>query len=152
MTEATSTPGLTSRRPYLLRAMHEWITDNNQTPHIVVDASLEAVEVPRQYVQAGKIVLNVSLSATSGLALGNEFVCFQARFGGATYRVNVPIAAVLGIYARETGQGMIFSEADISPTPPAPPTSPTSPDRAPSSVQPLKPKGGGDRPKLKVVK
>ena len=72
---------LRSRRPYLLRAMHEWISDCNQTPHIVVDASMQGVEVPRQYVQNGKIILNVSHNATSGLVLGNDSVRFRARFG-----------------------------------------------------------------------
>lgn len=137
---------LKSRRPYLLRAMHEWISDNVQTPHIVVDASIQGVEVPRQYVQGGKIILNVSLNATSSLNLGNEHVSFRARFGGATYDVMVPIAAVLGIYARETGQGMIFSETD-SPTPPVPPQAPTESTSS---------NGGGEpkraRPMLKVVK
>mgnify|MGYP001204072457 CR=1 FL=1 len=109
-----------SRRPYLVRAMHEWITDSLQTPHLVVDASQSGVEVPRQYVQAGKIILNVSHSATSGLNLGNDFVTFRSRFGSATHDVCVPLAAVLGIYARETGQGMIFSEADAPPPPPPP--------------------------------
>ena len=104
--------------------MHEWISDSNQTPHIVVDASIEGVEVPRQYVQGGKIILNVSSNATSMLSLGNEVVRFRARFGAATYDVSVPIAAVLGIYARETGQGMIFSEADTPPQPPVPPSEP----------------------------
>ena len=116
-----------SRRPYLLRAMHEWISDSNQTPHIVVDASMEGVEVPRQYVQGGKIILNVSTNATSMLSLGNEIVRFRARFGAATYDVSVPIAAVLGIYARETGQGMIFSEADAPAPPPSPPREPPPP-------------------------
>src|SRR5687768_9986862 len=132
-----------SRRPYLLRAMHEWISDSNQTPHIVVDASIEGVEVPRQYVHGGKIILNVSNSATSGLSLGNDRVRFRARFGAATYDVSVPISAVLGIYARETGQGMIFSEADAPP--PQPPQSPTEAAA-----------GGGEvkrsKPTLKVVK
>lgn len=136
-------PLLKSRRPYLLRAMHEWISDNLQTPHIVVDASIQGVEVPRQYVQGGKIILNVSLSATSALNLGNEMVSFRARFGSVTYDVSVPIAAVLGIYARETGQGMIFSETD-APPPPVPPQPP-----AESSA-------GGEvkraKPTLKVVK
>lgn len=135
-------PAVKSRRPYLLRAMHEWISDNHQTPHIVVDATLHGVEVPQQYVQSGKIILNVSLSATSGLVLGNEFVTFRARFGSATYNVQVPVAAVLGIYARETGQGMIFSDADAPPPPtaqaPTEPTSPAEPKRS--------------KPKLTVVK
>jgi stringent starvation protein B len=131
-----------SRRPYLLRAMHEWISDSNQTPHIVVDASLEGVEVPRQYVQGGKIILNVSSNATSNLSLGNDVVRFRARFGAATYDVSVPIVAVLGIYARETGQGMIFSEADTPPQPPAPPSEP-----APTTTENKRAK-----PTLKVIK
>jgi stringent starvation protein B len=131
-----------SRRPYLLRAMHEWISDSNQTPHIVVDASLEGVEVPRQYVQGGKIILNVSSNATSMLSLGNDVVRFRARFGAATYDVSVPIVAVLGIYARETGQGMIFSEADTPPQPPAPPSEP-----APTTTE-----GKRTKPTLKVIK
>ena len=132
-----------SRRPYLLRAMHEWITDSALTAHMVVDASMHGVEVPRQYVQDGKIILNVSLSATSGLTLGNEAVQFRARFGSATYDVSVPIGAVLGIYARETGQGMIFSEADTPP--PQPPPAATE---APSPGVEVK----RARPTLKVVK
>lgn len=120
--------------------MHEWITDNGQTPHVVVDAAIQGVEVPRQYVQGGKIILNVSHSATSGLSLGNEAVLFRARFGAATYDVQVPIAAVLGIYARETGQGMIFSEADAPP--------PQPPAEAPPSGNDVK----RSKPTLKVVK
>src|ERR1700741_4590923 len=134
-----------SRRPYLLRAMHEWISDSNQTPHIVVDASIEGVEVPRQYVQGGKIILNVSSNATSMLSLGNDVVRFRARFGAATYDVSVPIVAVLGIYARETGQGMIFSEADSSPQPPTPPSEP-----APTTTTPGE--GKRTKPTLKVIK
>jgi len=132
-----------SRRPYLLRAMHEWISDSNQTPHIVVDASIEGVEVPRQYVQGGKIILNVSSNATSMLSLGNEVVRFRARFGAATYDVSVPIVAVLGVYARETGQGMIFSEADTPPQPPGPPSEP-----APTTTT----EGKRSKPTLKVIK
>jgi stringent starvation protein B len=132
-----------SRRPYLLRAMHEWISDSNQTPHIVVDASMEGVEVPRQYVQGGKIILNVSSNATSMLSLGNEIVRFRARFGAATYDVSVPIAAVLGIYARETGQGMIFSEADSPSPPPTPPSEPAPPSGTENKRS---------KPTLKVIK
>jgi stringent starvation protein B len=124
--------------------MHEWISDSNQTPHIVVDASIDGVEVPRQYVQGGKIILNVSSSATSMLSLGNELVRFRARFGAATYDVSVPIVAVLGIYARETGQGMIFSESDTTPQPPAPPSEPAP---APTTGE-----GKRSKPTLKVIK
>ncbi|MBC7982730.1 MAG: ClpXP protease specificity-enhancing factor [Candidatus Obscuribacterales bacterium] len=130
-----------SRRPYLLRAMHEWITDNQQTPHIVVDATLAGVAVPQQFVQSGKIILNVSHSATNGLALGNDAVRFRARFGSVTHDVNVPVLAILGIYARETGQGMIFSENDAPTTPPTtePPTNtPTGPSDAPPKRSHLK--------------
>lgn len=125
--------------------MHEWISDCQQTPHIVVDATMQGVDVPRQYVQGGKIILNVSHSATSGLVIGNEFVRFRARFGGATYQVAVPIAAVLGVYARETGQGMIFSEADAPPPPEPPSTAPSEPSSG-------TPDGKRPKPTLKVVK
>jgi len=134
-----------SRRPYLLRAMHEWIVDSGCTPHIVVDASVEGVDVPRQYVQDGKIVLNVSASATAGLVLGNDEVCFGGRFGGVSRAVRVPVPAILAVYARETGQGMIFSEDG----PPPPPTGgqPQPPAGADSQRKP-----GSTRAKLKVVK
>ncbi len=145
MTDA-QTP-VRSRRPYLLRAMHEWITDSLHTPHLVVDAAQPGVEVPQQYVQEGKIILNVSHSATSGLNMGNDYIGFRARFGPATYNVSVPIAAVLGIYARETGQGMIFSEADAPPPPQSPaPETPSAPNSS-SSGEPKR-----QRPTLKVVK
>lgn len=137
-----------SRRPYLLRAMHEWISDCDHTPHIVVDAAQEGVEVPLQYVQAGKIILNVSHSATSNLNLGNDYVSFRARFGAVAHDVLVPVAAVLGIYARETGQGMIFSEADAPPPQPPSPQPDASKDTAPASA----PEPKRARPVLKVVK
>ncbi len=92
--------------------MHEWMSDNALTPHVVVDAGQEGVEVPAQLVADGRIVLNVSLSATQGLSLGNESLSFNARFGGQSRHVHVPMAAVLGIYARETGQGMLFTDDD----------------------------------------
>jgi stringent starvation protein B len=146
MRERMGKPNTNSRRPYLLRAMHEWISDSDQTPHIVVDAAADGVDVPRQYVQDGKIILNISWSATSGLTLGNDFVRFRARFGGATYDVQIPAAAVLGIYARETGQGMILSEIDG-----APPTSPTDTD--PTTIPPAPTRDKEiKRPTLKVVK
>jgi stringent starvation protein B len=112
------TASVSSRRPYLLRAMHEWISDNRQTPHLVVDAEAEGVEVPRQFVKDGKIILNVSHGATSGLKLGNDSIDFTARFAGAARAVHIPMRAVLGIYARESGQGMIFNDSDLSPEPP----------------------------------
>ena len=132
---------LTSRRPYLLRAMHEWMTDNGQTPHLVVDATSAGVDVPRQYVRDGKIVLNASYEATDGLLLKNDWISFNARFGGVAFEVRVPAHAVLGIYARETGQGMIFADDDPAPEPSGGPGKAAGDDAA------RRPK-----PRLKVVK
>jgi stringent starvation protein B len=130
--------------------MHEWMTDNQQTPHLVVDAGVEGVEVPRQYVQEGKIILNISHSATGGLMLGNDRVEFNARFGGHTQHVRVPLQAVLGIYARETGQGMIFSEADWpTDTPPAPTPAPAPTEGTAASPAASK---AAKRAQFKVVK
>ena len=109
--------------------MHEWICDSGCTPHLVVDATAEGVDVPRAYVKDGKIVLNVSMSATAQLKLGSDEVSFSGRFGGASMHVRVPIAAVLAIYARETGQGLVFSDEDGAPTPGSPEPSP--PDATP---------------------
>ena len=136
-----------SRRPYLLRAMHEWICDSECTPHIVVDAGVAGVEVPRQYVRDGKIILNVSWNATAQLRLGNDAVSFSGRFGGASMVVRVPIEAVLAIYARETGQGMIFSDDEGGPAP-GPPEGP-APEGAPAEATK---KATPGRAKLKVVK
>jgi len=97
-----------AKRPYLLRAMHQWMTDCGHTPHVIVDAEHNGVDVPRAYVKDGKIVLNLSGSATQHLKLGNEWIEFDARFAGVVNRVSFPISAVLGIYARETGEGMVF--------------------------------------------
>jgi len=98
-----------SKRPYLIRAMHEWMGDNAHTPHIVVDANVEGVSVPTEHVKDGKIILNISDSAAHNLKMCNEAVSFRARFSGVPFDVWVPMKSVLGIYARETGQGMIFS-------------------------------------------
>lgn len=122
--------------------MHEWMLDNGFTPHIVVDAKREGVRVPEAHVKDGKIVLNVSPSATRALNLGNDAVSFEARFGGVSQQLFVPILAVLGIYARETGQGMIFGDDESpAPTPPEDDGSPPPP-----------PAGTERRAKLKVVK
>jgi len=106
-------PEVGPKRPYLLRAMHEWMIDNGLTPHVVVDATDESVEIPRQYVADGKIILNIGHSATQGLTLGQERLSFKTRFGGVSYDVSIPVMAVLGIYAQETGQGMIFTEEEV---------------------------------------
>jgi stringent starvation protein B len=118
--------------------MHEWIGDSGHTPHVIVDATQAGVEVPAAYVKDGKIVLNLSTTATQRLQLKNDAIQFDARFAGVVHHVRVPIQAVLGIYARETGEGMIFSETE--PDAPAPDTPP----------QPEPPPRG--RAKLTVVK
>ena len=101
---------MTSHRPYLLRALYEWIVDNGMTPHLLVDASRPGVRVPAHTVKEGRVVLNVAERAVARLAMDNEAVSFTARFGGVSHPVLVPIAAVLAIYARETGQGMALPE------------------------------------------
>lgn len=110
---------MTSQRPYLLRAMHDWILDNHLTPHILVDALQEGVRVPQEYVQDGQINLNIAPTAVRNLQLGNRDISFSARFRGVPMDVLVPVVAVLGIYARENGQGMSFTGFDDEPPGPA---------------------------------
>jgi len=124
--------------------MHEWMVDNGLTPHLIV-AAREGLELPAEHVKDGKIVLNVSYSATRDLTLGNDRVTFETRFGGMPCRLAIPVDAVLGIYSRENGQGMLFAEDDSTSAPP----SDTPP--SPPAGDPPSPPGNG-RPKLKVVK
>lgn len=100
---------MNSNKPYLLRALHEWILDNGLTPHIIVDIQGEGVDVPQQAIQDGKLVLNIAPRATRNLELGNDSISFEARFAGAPYPIYLPIDAVMAIYARENGQGMMFA-------------------------------------------
>ena len=100
-----------STRPYLIRAMYEWCTDHSFTPYVAVKVD-GSVQVPREFVQGGEIVLNISFDATSSLQLGNEFIEFKARFGGKPRDIMVPIHRVMAIYARENGQGMSFPVTD----------------------------------------
>ncbi len=109
--------GMTSNRPYLLRALYEWITDNDLTPHILVNAQLDGVDVPAHVVQDGKVVLNIAPSATEHLQLENDTIFFKARFSGNPYSINIPMVAVIAIYAKENGQGMMFAQDD-TPQPP----------------------------------
>ncbi|AWB69111.1 ClpXP protease specificity-enhancing factor [Saccharobesus litoralis] len=99
---------MTSCKPYLVRAMYEWIQDNNCTPYIVVNAEYPYVQVPREYVKDGQIVLNISSQSTGALNMNNEDIEFNARFGGQARHIIIPVGAVLYIYARETGEGMPF--------------------------------------------
>lgn len=135
---------MTSSRPYLARALYEWIVDNGCTPYVVVNASRDDVHVPRAHVKDGQIVLNIAPSAVVGLKIENDALEFNARFGGVAMQIYVPMSAVLGIYARENGQGMIFESEDISPNPPP------APDQGHST--PLADNKKSGRPGLKIVK
>ncbi|NBX53686.1 MAG: ClpXP protease specificity-enhancing factor [Betaproteobacteria bacterium] len=158
-----------STRPYLIRALYEWCTDNGFTPYVAVHVD-ETVQVPLEYVKNGEIVLNISLDATSSLKLGNEFIEFKARFSGTARGIMVPVSRVLAIYARENGQGMAFpiqlqspttdADADAKPAPSANAASPAMKSTrnlnltlSGEGVPPIPPpKGGGRRPQLKRVK
>lgn len=124
---------MTSSRPYLIRAIHEWIVDNDCTPYILVNALHVGVVVPQQHVENNKIILNMSPRAVSDLFIGNDQIEFDARFAGVVMHVTVPQSAVMAIYARENGQGMIFDKDDGGDEPP-----PTTPEKT--------------KPKLRVVK
>jgi stringent starvation protein B len=133
-----------STRPYLVRALHEWCTDNGFTPYVAVSVD-DSVQVPREYVSNGEIVLNISFDATSNLQLSNEFIVFKARFGGVAREISVPMGRVIAIYAKENGQGMAF---------PAPVDSDATPDpKATIDVEPPpSPPSGSTRPQLKRIK
>jgi stringent starvation protein B len=166
----------TSTRPYLIRALYEWCADNGLTPYVAVMVD-DTVQVPREYVKNGEIVLNISMDATSALKLGNEFIEFKARFGGVARDIHVPISRVLAIYARENGQGMAFPVAaqgeGAAPVEGSPLTSVPAAggsdessashmqlvsadapaDEVDDAPQPPKPPaGGGPRPALKRIK
>jgi len=103
-----------SKRPYLIRALFEWVVDSGLTPHILVAAGDPAVIVPQQYVSDGKIVLNISAAAVRDLDIGDEFVRFNGRFAGTSFAVEVPVGQVLAIYAKETGEGMMFDPEETA--------------------------------------
>jgi stringent starvation protein B len=136
-----------STKPYFLRAMYEWCLDNGFTPHLVVAVN-SRTRVPQGYVKDGEIVLNINFSATKDLLIGNEAVTFSARFGGNPFDIYVPVDAVRGIFARETGQGMFF-EADEAAAPLADGEPEDPPDGPPD--EPVPP-AGNKRPALKLVK
>ncbi|QBB69818.1 ClpXP protease specificity-enhancing factor [Pseudolysobacter antarcticus] len=127
-----SEPAMSSNRSYLLRAMYEWISDNGLTPYLLVDANAPAVRVPRGVVKDGRVVLNVAARAVTQLDLGREYVRFLARFGGVSQVVEVPMGALLAIYAQENGQGMMFPAEDGSAPPPIPETEPPPAKKGPS--------------------
>jgi stringent starvation protein B len=158
--------GGTSTRPYLIRALHDWCTDNGFTPYIAVHVD-RSVQVPMEYVSNNEIVLNIGFDATSGLDLGNDFIQFKARFGGVAREIIVPVDHVVAIYARENGQGMAFPApeplaegAPLAPVP-AKPEAPRrsglrlaseSPDDDGGDDTPPDAPSGAPRPSLKRVK
>ncbi len=132
---------MTSSRPYLVRALYEWIVDNRCTPYILVDATKPGVQVPQNFVKDGRIVLNVAPGATASLLIADHELTCNARFGGVPMQLQVPMGALLGIYARENGRGMMFdAEPDLEPDPDG-----SEKEAAGASVK-------SARPSLKVVK
>jgi len=129
---------MSSSRPYLVRALNDWINDNSMTTHVVVDANIDQVVVPREFVEAGKIVLNISPTAIQGLSIENDFISFSARFSGKSMDVFIPVNAVLAIYAKENGQGMVFTDEPDSPNPPSEPDGPDGPDDKPPKLRLVK--------------
>ena len=143
----TQAPRMGSNRPYLLRALNEWINDNGMTPYLLVDAVRDDVQVPPSTVKDGKVVLNIAPRAVAQLLIDNQGVSFMARFGGVSQSVYVPVGAVLAIYAQETGQGMMLPDdgTDVG-------DGGASPDEPPSGPGP---DAGGEPPRrshLRVVK
>jgi stringent starvation protein B len=106
---------MNSSRPYIARALYDWLVDNDLTPQIVVNAEVEGVEVPRDYVTNGQIVLNIGVSAVGEFSMNNDAIAFSARFGGKATRLMVPMEALLAIYARENGVGMVFGHEPVLP-------------------------------------
>ena len=131
----TDTRSMTSTRPYLIRAMYDWLVDNQCTPHLLVEVKDDNTRVPRQFVDKGVIVLNISPSAVKLLELGNERISFNARFGGTPQDIDVPVSAVQAIYARENGQGIFLGDSD-SATKDAAASSSASAASAPTSGKP----------------
>jgi len=160
----SATESVPSTRPYLIRALHEWCSDNGFTPYIAVQVD-GSVQVPMEFVKNGEIVLNVSMDATSGLRLGNDYIEFKARFGGVAREILVPLTHVVAIYARENGQGMAFppptTAAQAAPSPaamvsvPAERAGPRSVEDGSSDDGPSPDSGAprtGGRPQLKRIK
>jgi stringent starvation protein B len=120
---------MTSMRPYLLRALYDWIVDNGLTPYLLVNADHSQVEVPRHSVENGQIILNISPRAVQGLTLDNDWVSFSARFSGRAFSVFIPPVAIMAIYARENGKGMFFQPEESDENSPPEPSPPPRPPR-----------------------
>ena len=140
---------MSSSRPHIVRALYDWIIENGCTPYILVNAFADDVEVPQEHVKDGQIILNISPSAVQSLFIRSEAIDFDGRFAGIPKRVYVPISAVMGIYAKENGQGMIFGPEASLPNPPIPTGTDDSPERKKSDS---KSSGLVKKPSLRVVK
>ena len=125
---------MTPLKPYLIRSIYEWINDNQLTPHLLVNAEFPGVNLPTNFVEDGRIVLNIRPEAIQGLVLDNDEIQFNARFSGKPMRINVPVPAILAIYAKENGRGMVFDPEEPDESTPPPETKPPQ------------------RPQLRVVK
>lgn len=143
---------LSSTKPYLLRAFYEWIVDNECTPYLIINAEYEDVEVPTQYVDDGRIVLNISESAVRGLEINNDAVEFDARFGGVAMTVYAPIGAIMAVYAHENGRGMVFTDEEALPEDQEPDLMVLeSGEEDDDDTPPPRPTKGG-KPSLRIVK
>lgn len=146
---------MNSSVPYLIRAINDWILDNDCTPYLIVDATMDEVSVPMEFVKDGQIVLNISPNAIRDLSISSEFVMFSGRFSGVAHEIYAPIGAVMGIIAKENGEGMWFPREESEPTDSPPDGTPSgSPDGPPAnkdSSEAPTPKEKGP-PTLKVVK
>lgn len=132
-------PGMTSSRPYIFRAIYDWIIDNGLTPYILVNAEMPGARVPERHVESGRIVLNISPRAVTGWNQDHEWLSFSARFGGVSQEVCIPIHAVLAIYARENGKGMVFEKEEGGVPPPSGPQPPSDgPKRGKPHLQVIK--------------
>ena len=141
---------MNSSKPYILRALHEWISDNNCTPLVLVNSKAEDLQIPHGIDEDGKVVLNVSYGATKNLELSNEGIMFEARFSGVSQNLYLPIHSILAIYARENGQGMMFGDADEDELPEPPP--PEAPKQKKKTNNKDKDKKNKEKSFLKVVK
>lgn len=130
---------MTSSRPYLVRAIYEWLVDNQLTPYVMVDAMVPQVEVPENYIEDGKIILNVAPMAVRDLSITNTDIQFDARFSGVTYHIYIPTPSIMAIYAFENGRGMVFSDEDEG-------------DGDAGPVAPGQPPRARGKPNLKIVK
>lgn len=140
----TDTPRMSSNRPYLLRAIYDWISDNGLTPYLLVDAAAPGVQVPPSAIKDGKVVLNIATRAVDALELGNRQVRFLARFGGVSQGIQLPLPAIEAIYAQETGQGMMLPPDDPAVT------ADVETEVEPESAEPAAPPRRGNH--LRIIK